>query len=115
MTPTILPVEYGGAVQVGFMDDPKFVFFSADQLNERPNTMVMIYDASAIFCQDEIAIYTEDTEAEIRAQQEEMFYMDEARRMEEEMYQAQFGANASMYDDSNAGQTDKRLKGVRIK
>jgi hypothetical protein len=69
----------------------------------------------AVFCQDEIAIYTEDTEAEIRAQQEEMWYMDEARRIEEENYQAQFGSNVSLYDSYANEDTDKRLKGVRIK
>jgi DICT domain-containing protein len=75
----------------------------------------MIFDAKTLFCQDEVAIYTEDTEAEIRAQQEEMWYMQEAKRIEEEAYQAQYGSGISdPYDDINE-QNDKRLKGVRIK
>jgi hypothetical protein len=114
-TPVIIPVEYGGTVQVSFIDDPKFVFFTSEQLNQHPFKMIMIYEARALFCQDEVAVYMEDTEAEIRAQQEEMWYMDEARRMEEEQYQAQFGANANLYDDSQQQAEDKRLKGVRIK
>jgi hypothetical protein len=114
MLPTILPIEYGGSVKVGFADDPKFVFLTSDNLNQMPSKVTMIFDAHDIFCEDEIAIYTEDTEAEIRAQQEELWYMEEAKKLEEEQYQAQFGYGANDYDYDEAP-TDKRLKGVRFK
>jgi hypothetical protein len=114
MLPTILPVIHGGSVQVGFAEDPLFVFLTSDQVNQAPYKVTMIFDASVLFCQDDVTIYNEDTEAEIRAQQEEMWYMDEARRIEEAEYQAQFGYNAGMYDDDDE-QTDKRLKGARFK
>lgn len=115
MLPTIIPVCFGGTVHVGFMDDPKFVFFTSDQLNQQPYKITMIFDAHEIFCEDEIAIYQEDPEAELRAQQEELWYMEEAKKLEEENYQAQFGFYGN---DSYSGvdpETDKRLKGVRIK
>jgi hypothetical protein len=115
MLPTILPVIHGGEVQVGFSEDPLFVFFTSDRVNQMPYKVTMIFDAHSLFCQDDVSIYTEDTEAEIRAQQEEMWYMDEARKLEEAEYQAQFGYNADMYDDDDDDQTDKRLKGARFK
>jgi hypothetical protein len=114
MLPTILPVIHGGEVQVGFTDDPLFVFYTSERLNQMPYKVTMIFDAQALFCQDDVTIYTEDTEAEIRAQQEEMWFMEEARKLEEAEYQAQFGYNADMYDDDD-DKTDRRLKGVRFK
>lgn len=117
MIPTILPVIHGGTVHLGFADDPKFIFFTSDHLNQVPYKVTMIFEAKDLFCQDELGVYFEDTEAEIRAQQEEMFYMDEARKIEEENYQAQFGSNAGLYGDylDEEQPTDKRMKGVRIK
>jgi hypothetical protein len=74
----------------------------------------MIFAAKDLFCQDEVGIYFEDTEEEIRAQQEELWYMQEAKKMEEESYQAQYGSNVDLYDEQDEV-VDKRLKGVRIK
>jgi hypothetical protein len=116
MLPTIMPLDFGGTVNIGFTDDPKFVFYTSDQLNQPPYKVTMIFDSSALFCEDEVAIYTADTEDEIREQQEELWYMDEARKLEEENYQAQFGyygGDGYGYEDDEP--TDKRLKGVRIK
>ena len=31
MLPTILPLEFGGTVHLGSIDDPKFVFFTSDK------------------------------------------------------------------------------------
>ena len=114
MLPTILPVCFGGTVHVGFADDPKFVFLTSDQLNQMPFKITMVFDSKSVFCQDEISIYTEDTEAEIRAQQEEMWYAEEAKKIEEEAYRAQYGYGSDLYDDVDV-QDDKRLKGVRFK
>ena len=115
LIPTILPVSHGGSVHISFTDDPKFVFFVSDHLNQAPSKVVMIFDVKALFCQDEVGIYTEDTEEEIRAQQEELWYMQEAKKAEEEAYQAQFGASADYYTQEDDYQDDKRLRGVRIK
>ena len=115
MLPTIMPVEHGGTVQVGFADDPKFVLYTSDAANQAPFKITMIFDAHDLFCQDEVAIYQEDAEEAIRAEQEEMWYLQEAKKAEEEAYQAQFGANASAYYDDDGGHVDKRMKGVRVK
>jgi hypothetical protein len=114
MLPTIMPVCFGGTVHVGFTDDPKFIFFTSDKINQAPSKVTMIFDARALFCQDEVAIYTEDPDEEIRAQQEELWYLEEAKKIEEENYQSQFGYNNSLYEEDEI-QTDRRLKGVRIK
>lgn len=114
MLPTIIPTEYGGTVNIGFEGDPKFIFYTSDALNQMPTKVVMVFEASQLFAQDEIAIYDMDAEEEIRMQQEEMFYMDEARRAEEAAYQMQYGTyNQDYY--SNQPVADGRLKGVRIK
>ena len=110
--PTIMPVAYDGTVHISFSDDPKFVMFVSDELNQNPYKLTLIFDVSALFVQDEIAIYEYDAEAEIRAEQEEMWYLQEARKAEEEAYQAQYGYNPNMYDDDE--KTDKRLKGARF-
>jgi len=114
LLPTIMPVVFGGTVNIGFTDDPKFVFFSSEHLNQAPSKVTMIFDAKTLFCQDEVGIYTEDTEAEIAAQQEELWYMQETKRLEEEAYQAQYGQGSDMFREETDVQ-DKRLKGVRIK
>ena len=116
MLPTISPVCFGGSVQVGFVDDPKFIFMTSDKLNQMPTKITMIFDMSSVFCQDELGVYTGTTEEEIRAQQEEMWYMDEAKKMEEANYRAMYGETTSLYDQySEEEDTDKRLRGVRIK
>lgn len=114
MLPTILPVEHGGTVQVGFSDDPKFVFFTSDAANQPPYKVTMIFDAHDMFCQDEVAIYSEDAEEAIRAEQEEMWYAQEARKAEEEAYQSQFGFYADDGSDEDEV-VDKRIKGARFK
>ena len=114
LVPTILPVALGGDVHIGFADDPKFIFFTSDQLNQMPHKVTMIFEATDLFCQDEMGIYFEDPEAEMLEQQEELWYMQEAQKMEEEAYQAEFGANASLYGEEEQA-VDKRLKGVRFK
>lgn len=114
MLPTIIPVEHGGTVQIGFAEDPKFVFFTSDQINQMPFKVTMVFNASDLFCQDEMGVYTEDTEAEILAQQEDAWYMEEAKKLEEEAYQAQFGYNNDPYSEQDT-QVDKKLKGVRFK
>lgn len=115
MMPTIMPVCFGGTVHVGFTDDPKFVLFTSDKLNQEPCTVTMIFDAKAVFCQDEVAIYTEDTDEELLMRQEELWYLEEAKKLEEAEYQAQFGYQNDLYGDDDDNQIDKRLKGVRIK
>ena len=115
MLPTILPVAYGGTVHIGFINDPKFVFFASEHLNQNPYQVVMIFEAEDLFCEDEDGVYMNDVEAEIRAQQEELWYLQEAKRIEEENYQAQYGSAGSLYDDHDIDVQDKRLKGVRIK
>ena len=115
MLPTIVPSVFGGTVHVGFEADPKYIFYTSDVLNQMPTKVVMIFESSQIFAQDEIAIYSMDAEEEIRMQQEEMFLMDEARRAEEEAYRAQYGGYTQDYyaeEDKYAG--DGRMKGVRI-
>jgi hypothetical protein len=114
MLPTIMPVDYDGSVQIGFQDDPKFIFYTTEQMNTPALSITMIFDASDLFCQDELAIYTNDIEEELEAQREELWYMDEARRIEEENYRAQWGYDPNDYDDDN-NDGDNRMKGVRIK
>lgn len=114
MIPTIIPTEHGGTVNIGFEGDPKFIFYCSDALNQMPSKVVMIFEASQLFAQDEIAIYDMDAEDEIRMQQEEMFYMDEMRRAEEAAYQMQYSSYNQDYYDGPAA-SDGRLKGVRIK
>ncbi len=114
MLPTIIPAAMGGTVNIGFEADPKFIFFTSDALNQMPTKVAMIFEANQLFAEDEIALYNMDEEEEIRLQQEEMFYMDEARRAEEAAYQAQYGTyNQDYYDGPEV--SDGRLKGVRIK
>ena len=117
MLPTIIPVEHGGTVHVGFLDDPKFVFFTSEHVNEQPYQITMIFDVKDLFCEDELAVYNEiDMEAEIAAQQEEMWYMEEARKAEEEAYQAQYGQYTDMYSSAQSdAEVNKKLKGVRVK
>lgn len=114
MIPTIIPTEYGGTVNIGFEGDPKFIFYCSDALNQLPSKVAMIFEATQLFAQDEIAMYDMDAEEEIRMQQEEMFYMDEARRAEEAAYQMQYGTYNQDYYTAAPVQ-DGRLKGVRIK
>lgn len=117
MLPTIMPVEYGATVHVGFLDDPKFIFFSSEHLNEQPYQVTMIFAVKDLFCEDEIAVYNEmDMEAEIAAQQEEMWYLEEARKAEEEAYQAQYGQYTDMYSSAQSVEdANKKMKGVRVK
>ena len=115
MLPTIIPTQYGGTVNIGFDADPKFVFFSSDALNQMPTKVVMVFEARQIFAEDGLQIYNMDEEEEIRMQQEEMFYMDEARKAEEAAFQQEYGLyNQNYYDEADQG-SDGRLKGVRIK
>lgn len=115
MLPTIIPTESGGTVNIGFEADPKFIFYGSDTLNQMPSKVIMIFEANQLFAQDEIAIYNMDEEEEIRMQQEEMFYMDEARRAEEEAYRMQYGVDAEEAYSAVHAASDGRLKGVRIK
>lgn len=115
MLPTIMPVCYGGSVQVSFSEDPKLVFFTSQKISQVPYQITMIFDAHSIFAQDEVAIYTSDPEAEIRAQQEEMWYLDEQRKAEEEAYFAQYSQVVDPYADDGGGAANNKLKGVRIK
>lgn len=115
MLPTIMPVAYGGSVQIGFQDDPKFILYTTDKMNTSAMTITMIFDANDLFCQDEVAVYTNDIEDEIEAQREELWYADEARRIEEENYRAQWGYDPTADDSNDDDDNDNRLKGVRIK
>lgn len=116
MQPTIVPAAFGGTVNISFEGDPKFTLYTADQLNQMPYKVIMIFDASEIFAQDEIQVYSYDEEAEILQQQQEMFLMDEARRAEEAAYQAQYGYSNNLYDDGYDDYSgDSRMKGVRFK
>lgn len=119
MIPTIMPVAFGGTVQISFADDPKFIFYTSDQLNQMPYKITMIFDAHHLFCQDEVAIYFEDTEEEIRAQQEELWYLDEIRKAEEEAYFGQYstygGGGYYNEDDYESHSEDNRMKGIRFK
>ena len=110
--PTIMPVAYDGSVHVSFSDDPKFVMFVSDELNQTPYKLVLIFDTKALFVQDEISIYEYDAEDEIRAEQEEMWYLQEAKKAEEEAYQAQYGYNP--YDYEEETKVDSKLKGARF-
>ena len=114
MLPTIIPTEFGGTVNLGFEGDPKFIFYTSDALNHMPAKVVMVFEAAQLFAQDELAVYDMDAEEEIRMQQEEMFYMDEARRAEEAAYQMQYGQYQQDYYSGGPAH-DGRLKGVRIK
>lgn len=114
MLPTIMPVIYGGSVQIGFQDDPKFILYTTDRMNTQAMSITMIFDANDLFCQDEVAVYTNDVEDEIEAQREEMWYMEEAKRIEEENYRAQWGYDP-MDDADDHDDNDKRMKGIRIK
>ena len=114
MLPTIMPVVYGGSVQIGFQDDPKFILYTTDRMNTQAMSITMIFDANDLFCQDEVAVYTNDVEDEIEAQREEMWYMEEAKRIEEENYRAQWGYDP-MEDTDDNNDNDKRMKGIRIK
>ena len=115
MLPTIMPVAYGGSVQIGFQDDPKFILYTTDKMNTSAMTITMIFDANDLFCQDEVAVYTNDIEDEIEAQREELWYADEARKIEEENYRAQWGYDPTTDDNDDDDDNDNRLKGVRIK
>lgn len=114
MLPTIMPVVYGGSVQIGFQDDPKFILYTTDRMNSQAMSITMIFDANDLFCQDEIAVYTNDVEEELEAQREELWYMEEAKRIEEENYRAQWGYDPMDNDDDDHS-NDNRMKGVRIK
>lgn len=113
MLPTIMPVVYDGSVQISFQDDPKFILYTADKINTQAMSITMIFDANDLFCQDEVAVYTNDFEEELEAQRQELWYMEEARKIEEENYRAQWGYDAMAQDDDT--DSDNRLKGVRIK
>ena len=116
LLPTIVPSMFSGDVHIGFSEDPKFTFFTSDKVNQLPSKLVMIFDAEALFAEDEEGVYNADEEEEIRMQQEEMAWAAEERKMEEEAYQAQYGYNASdYYDDDDDDSTDSRLSGLRIK
>lgn len=116
MLPTIMPVVYGGTVQIGFQDDPKFILYTTEKMNSAAMSITMIFDANDLFCQDEVAVYTNDVEDEIEAQREELWYMEEARKIEEENYRAQWGYDPLDDDDDDDDyNSDNRMKGIRIK
>ena len=115
MLPTIIPTQYGGTVNIGFDADPKFVFFSSNALNQMPTKVIMIFDANQLFAEDELAVYNMDEEEEIRMMQEEMFYMDEARKAEEAAFQQEYGLYSQDYYSDDDNQSDGRLRGVRFK
>ena len=54
-----------------------------------------------------------DVEEELEAQRQELWYMEEAKRIEEENYRAQWGYDPT--DDDEDDSNDKRMKGIRIK
>lgn len=115
MLPTIMPVCFGGTVQIGFTDDPKFVFYTSDSAKSIPTKITMVFDVQSMFCRDEVDVYAaENIAAEIAAQQEELWYLEETKKLEEENYMSQFGSNNTL-DDSDDAKVDKRLKGARIK
>lgn len=115
LLPTIMPVCFGGTVQIGFADDPKFVLFTSDYINSMPSKITMIFDVNSIFCRDDVELnLVEDADAEIEAQQEALWYMEETRKLEEENYQSQFGSNNKLKQSAET-KVDKRLKGARIK
>ena len=109
-----MPVIYGGTVQIGFQDDPKFILYTTDRMNTQAMSITMIFDASDLFCQDEVGVYANDVEEELEAQRQELWYMEEAKRIEEENYRAQWGYDPTADDDEDDS-NDKRMKGVRIK
>lgn len=117
MLPTIMPVIHGGTVQISFQDDPKFILYTTDRMNTQAMSITMIFDANDLFCQDDVAVYTNDVEEEIEAQRQELWYMEEAKRIEEENYRAQWGGYDSLISDGDEDDDDgdKRMKGVRIK
>ena len=115
MLPTIIPTELGGTVNIGFDADPKFVFFSSEALNQMPTKVVMIFEANQLFAEDDLAVYNMEEEEELRMMQEEMFYMDEARKAEEAAFQQEYGLYSQDYYDEDERPSDGRLKGVRIK
>ena len=115
MIPTIVPNAFAGDVHVSFSEDPKFFFLTSDKPNQMPTKLVMIFDAHALFAEDESAIYDFDAEEEIRMQQEEMYLAEEARKAEEAAYQSQYGFSNDPYEDDDDDDNDPRLKGVRIK
>lgn len=53
----LFPVQYDNTVQISFDDDPKFVFYTSNQLDQNPSRVTMIYDAHDVYCQDESAVY----------------------------------------------------------
>ena len=115
MLPTILPVCFGGTVQIGFADDPKFVFYTSDSIKSMPTKLTMIFDVQSMFCRDEVDVHTvEDIDTEMAAQRAELWYMEEAKKLEEENYMSQFGSNNAFSEDDEAV-VDKRLKGARFK
>lgn len=116
MMPTIVPSAFGGTVHLGFETDPKFIIYASDNLAQLPTKVIMMFEARQLFAQDEIDIYSMNAEEEIRMQQEEMFYLDEMRRAEEEAYRAQYGGyNNDYYAGGDKFAGDSRMKGVRIK
>ena len=113
LLPTIIPLSYGGEVKICFVENPKYTFFVADDINQRPYKVAFIYAADAIFCEDEGTLYFENEIDDIEAQQQELWYMQEAKKLEEETYRQMYGHDNEMYDDTQTA--DRRLKGVRIK
>ena len=115
LLPTIIPIVHGGNVKIGFLDDPKFVLFTVDHLNEQPSSITLIYEAKDLFVEDEAGLMTgEDMDQEIADYQEEMWYLQEAKRMEEEAYRNQYGSYSDAYSQ-NEQTENKRMKGVRVK
>lgn len=114
MIPTIVPSEFGGEVHISFYEDPKFVFWSSDKINQLPSKLVLIFDANSLFAEDETGVYDVNEEDEIRLQQEEMYLAAEARKAEEEAYQSQYGYSNDPYAESDDSNKDSRLKGVRL-
>lgn len=110
MLPTILPLCYHGTVHVGFANDPKFVFYTSDEINRHPNKVTMIFAADDLFCQDEFNVYVED-ENEIDDMQEAAYLEEEAKRLEREAYRSQYGYT----NDDEEDDVDNKLKGVRFK
>ena len=91
------------------------MLFTVDHLNEQPSSITLIYEAKDLFVEDEAGLMTgEDMDQEIADYQEEMWYLQEAKRMEEEAYRNQYGSYSDAYSQ-NEQTENKRMKGVRVK
>lgn len=115
LLPTVVPTIYDGDVHIGFENDPKFIYFTGDKLNQYPYKLVMVFDLEDMFVEDEVEISTIDADSDYEAMQEDAYWQEEAKRLEEDAYMAQFGQGNSLYDDDDNYGGDTRLNGVRIK